>query len=103
MLVSEIIRIESDFVSKFHPAFRSRRLIRSNPEGIHPPARCKRSNPNGVASKTGLSQRSKTGSTLSGLRINFLLPQGWLKNAKPGLEDKIPSGFMLVLSAKIYR
>jgi hypothetical protein len=33
------------------------------------------------------------------LRIDFLISQGWLKNANPGLEDEIPSGFILRLNS----
>jgi hypothetical protein len=30
-----------------------------------------------------------------------LFPQGWLKNANPGLEDEIPSGFMPISAAQL--
>ena len=29
-----------------------------------------------------------------GCEFDFFSPQGWLKNANPGLEDEIPSGFI---------
>ena len=60
----------------------------------NPGKRCgKRSNPNGVASTTQARANIHTDTTPSGLQLIYLLTQGWLKNANPGLEDRIPSGF----------
>jgi len=81
-----------------------------NPEGIQSSSpglaffsqpwdrKTKRSNPDGVASAT-LQARSETDTTLSGLRIDFFISPGLAENANPGLEDEIPSGFILRLNS----
>jgi hypothetical protein len=39
-------------------------------------------------------QYSEPTQPFQGCEFDFFSPQGWLKNANPGLEDEIPSGFI---------